>query len=125
MTPVIESTPMSLPEHVRRAALAWKDDDPDPTTREEIDRLLQANDAAGLADRFAGDLEFGTAGLRGLIGAGPNRMNRKVVLRATAGLCAYLLETTPNARERGICIGYDGRRLSKEMAADAAEVACG
>ena len=69
--------------------------------------------------------EFGTAGLRGLLGAGPNRMNRKVVLRATAGLCAYLLQTTPGVAERGVCIGYDGRRLSRQFAEDAAAVVCG
>lgn len=114
-----------LSDELRRAAEAWKADDPDPDTRAEIDRLLAASDASELEDRFAGSLEFGTAGLRGLIGAGPNRMNRKVVLRATAGVCAYLLETVPGAKERGICIGFDGRRLSREMARDAASVACG
>lgn len=115
----------TLSDELRRAAEAWKADDPDPDTRAELDRLLAASDASELGDRFAGSLQFGTAGLRGLIGAGPNRMNRKVVLRATAGVCAYLLETVPGAKERGICIGFDGRRLSREMARDAAAVACG
>src|SRR5690606_41415985 len=112
-------------EELLRAVEAWKADDPDPDTRAELDRLIAQGDAAGLADRFAGSLQFGTAGLRGLLGAGPNRMNRKVVLRATAGLCTYLLETVPNAAERGICIGFDGRRLSNELARDAASAACG
>ena len=116
---------MSIPDDLLREARAWQADDPDPDTRAEVDRLIAESDTAGLADRFRGALEFGTAGLRGLLGAGPNRMNRKVVLRATAGLCAYLLETTPDARERGICIGFDGRRLSTELARDAASVACG
>jgi phosphomannomutase len=115
----------SVSDAVREAALAWASDDPDPGARAEIERLLAEDAGAELADRFAGTLQFGTAGLRGLIGAGPNRMNRKVVLRATAGLCAYLLDTTPDAAERGVCIGYDGRRLSKEMAEDAASVVCG
>ncbi len=110
---------------LRRAAEAWQKDDPDPDTRAEIDRLLAECDASELADRFRGTLQFGTAGLRGLIGAGSNRMNRKVVLRATAGLCAYLLDTTPDVAERGVCIGYDGRRLSRELAEDAASVVCG
>ncbi|HEY8430651.1 MAG TPA: phospho-sugar mutase, partial [Sandaracinaceae bacterium] len=114
-----------LDDELRRAVHAWMADDPDPETRAELERLLAAGDAAALAERFAGPLRFGTAGLRGLLGAGPSRMNRKVVLRATAGLCAYLLETVPNAAERGICIGFDGRRLSREFAQDAAEVACG
>lgn len=117
--------PMTLTDQLREAVLSWKADDPDPETRAELERLLAEGDAAELADRFAGSLQFGTAGLRGLIGAGPNRMNRKVVLRATAGLCAYLLETTPGAAERGVCIGFDGRRLSRELAADAASVVYG
>jgi phosphomannomutase len=116
---------MTISDDIARAARAWAEDDPDADTRAEIDRLIRSGDAAALGDQFAGSLQFGTAGLRGLIGAGPNRMNRKVVLRATAGFCAYLLEQTPNAAERGICIGFDGRRLSREMARDAAEVACG
>ena len=74
-----------------------------------------------LADRFAGSLEFGTAGLRGVIGAGPNRMNRAVVLRTTWGLAQYLLEAGgPGAAEKGVAIGYDGRRMSKELAEDTA-----
>ncbi len=116
---------MTISDELRAAVRAWQADDPDPTTRDELDGLLAEGDAAGLAERFAGTLQFGTAGLRGLLGAGPNRMNRKVVLRATAGLCAYLIETTKDARERGVCIGYDGRRLSREFAADAASVALG
>jgi phosphomannomutase len=116
---------MALDDKLLRTVNAWRQDDPDPATCEEIDRLVRDEDEAALADRFAGDLEFGTAGLRGLLGAGPNRMNRKVVLRATAGLCAYLLEHVPDASERGVCIGFDGRRGSREFARDAAEVACG
>ena len=63
-------------------------------------RLVSAVDPTktDLADRFAGALEFGTAGLRGVIGAGPNRMNRAVVLRTTFGLAAYLIETLPARR---------------------------
>ena len=68
----------------------WLADDPDPTTRDELRALLDRRDEAALADRFDARLEFGTAGLRGVLGAGPNRMNRAVVLRTSAGLCAYL-----------------------------------
>src|SRR5919202_4843429 len=81
-------------------AAAWQDDDPDPRTRAELEELVtraeDGDDAAAelakleLADRFAGSLQFGTAGLRGAVGAGPNRMNRAVVIRAAAGLTAYL-----------------------------------
>lgn len=116
---------MSIPAELRQRAQAWRADDPDPETRSEIDELLEREDLLALEDRFAHGLQFGTAGLRGLLGAGPNRMNRKVVLRATAGLCAYLLRTVPEAAERGICIGYDGRRMSREFAQDAASVATG
>ena len=108
---------------VMKLARAWADADPDPAARAEMEGLLAAPDPAktDLADRFAGSLEFGTAGLRGIIGAGPNRMNRAVVLRTTAGLARYLLEAGgPNAAEKGVAIGFDGRRMSKEFAEDTA-----
>lgn len=116
---------MTIPEELRRAAERWRADDPDPKTRNEMAGLLSRGDAAGLRDRLSSRLKFGTAGLRGLLGAGPNRMNRKVVLHTTAGLCGYVLENTPDAKERGVCIGYDGRRMSPEFADDAARVVAG
>jgi phosphomannomutase len=108
---------------ILKQARAWADADPDPSARAEIEGLLSSPDPAktDLADRFAGSLEFGTAGLRGVIGAGPNRMNRAVVLRTTWGLARYLLEAGgPDAAEKGVAIGYDGRRMSRELAEDTA-----
>jgi phosphomannomutase len=105
-----------------RQADAWSAADPDETTRAELQQLLETEDFSELADRFAGTLEFGTAGLRGVVGAGPNRMNRAVVRRATAGLAAYLLATVPDATHRGVVVARDGRRMSKEFAEDTAAV---
>jgi phosphomannomutase len=106
-------------------ARAWRDDDPDPTTQAELDQVLaraQDGDAAAaddLADRFAGLLQFGTAGLRGAVGAGPNRMNRSVVIRAAAGLVAYLKQQGASPR---VVIGYDARHRSDDFARDTAAV---
>jgi len=110
---------------------AWLDEDPDEETRGELRTLLagllKSTSAAEayeqLADRFAGTLEFGTAGLRGQLGAGPNRMNRVVVTRAAAGLAAYLLEHE-HAGEP-VVIGYDARKNSDVFARDTAEVMTG
>ncbi|WP_435743602.1 phospho-sugar mutase [Nocardioides sp. SYSU DS0663] len=108
------------------SARAWIAEDPDPRTRDELSRVVAAVEAGGdptdLADRFAGTLEFGTAGLRGAIGAGPNRMNRVVVTRAAAGLAAYLRETGATGP---VVIGYDARHDSDVYARDTAEVMTG
>jgi phosphomannomutase len=102
-------------------AAAWLADDPDPDTRAELRALLDRGDAAAVAERFSGSLEFGTAGLRGEMGAGPNRMNRVVVARAAAGLSAYL-----RARDgRAVVVGYDARHKSDVFARDTCEVVTG
>jgi phosphomannomutase len=101
----------------------WIADDPDPTTREELAELLARGDSAGLEDRFARPLTFGTAGLRGALGAGPARMNRAVVRRTTAGLASWLNRQGDGAAERGIVVGRDARHGSAEFANDVAEVA--
>ena len=112
-------------------ARAWAAEDPDPDTRDELERLITAagadptgDAAADLADRFTGRLEFGTAGLRGALGAGPNRMNRMVVVRAAAGLAAYLRENGAGPDD-AVVVGYDARHNSDVFARDTAEVMAG
>ena len=103
---------------LRARAERWIADDVDPRAQDELRALLKSADLSktDLADRFAGSLEFGTAGLRGILGAGPNRMNRAVVVRTTLGLARYLLAQLPDAKSRGVVIGYDGRHLSRKVA---------
>ena len=107
-------------------ALAWREADPDPETRAELDRLLGAGDAVDaapeLAGRFEGSLAFGTAGIRAAMGAGPMRMNRLVAGRVAAGLARYIAARDPAAAAAGIVIGYDGRAKSDVFAADAARI---
>ncbi|MCL2453957.1 MAG: phospho-sugar mutase [Micrococcales bacterium] len=124
---------------------AWVVDDPDPATADELSGLLAAwqggDEVAGadLASRFAGPLEFGTAGLRGARGGGPARMNRAVVIRAAAGLVAYLHseiaeehdESPPQDGGHGrpgaprVVVGYDARHGSRTFALDSAAVLTG
>jgi phosphomannomutase len=111
-------------------ARAWIAEDPDDTTRSELEQLVAAAEhdpsgaaAADLADRFDGRLEFGTAGLRGALGAGPNRMNRVVVIRAAAGLASYLVEWGHSGGT--VVVGYDARRNSDVFARDTATVMTG
>jgi hypothetical protein len=96
----------------------WLADDPDPDTRAQLQALLDAGDDDEVADCFAGLLQFGTAGLRGRLGPGPNRMNVAVVRRAAAGLAAYL----GSAR---VVIGYDARHKSDLFARETARVLAG
>ncbi len=109
-------------------ARAWAEEDPDPVTRAELEELIETSTEPGtgteLADRFAGTLEFGTAGLRGALGAGPNRMNRVVVLRAAAGLAAHLRANGAGDGD-SVVIGYDARHNSEIFARDTAEVMTG
>ena len=113
--------------HFTAQALAWADDDPDDYTRTELLGTIDAARAhdpaaeAELVDAFSSRLEFGTAGLRGRLGPGPNRMNRVVVMQAAAGLAQYL-------RERGgggVAIGFDARHNSDVFARDSAMVFAG
>jgi phosphomannomutase len=105
-------------------ARAWAAEDPDPVTKAELEALIERGESDDLADRFAGTLEFGTAGLRGALGAGPNRMNRVVVTRAAAGLAAYVKDAGAPAGAP-VVIGYDARHNSDVFARDTAEVMTG
>jgi phosphomannomutase len=109
---------------LRALAEQWIADDFDPASKRELEALLaQPGDApSDLADRFAGQLEFGTAGLRGVVGAGPNRMNRAVVARATWGLAREIIASVPHAAERGVVVGGDARTTSKPFAEDVAAI---
>ncbi|GAA1862989.1 phospho-sugar mutase [Microbacterium koreense] len=113
------------------AAEAWLAQDPDGETRDELRALLTAaragdtDAAASLNDRFSTRLAFGTAGLRGELGAGSNRMNRVLVGQAAAGLAEHLLATSSSDGAPTVVIGYDGRRKSDLFARDSAEIFAG
>ncbi|MGL4174920.1 MAG: phospho-sugar mutase [Dermatophilaceae bacterium] len=110
------------------AARVWAADDPDPVTSAEIESLCVAassGDMAAadeLADAMSGMLEFGTAGLRGPLGGGPNRMNRAVVIRAAAGLTRYLRTLSA---EPFVVVGFDARTNSDVFARDTCAVVTG
>jgi phosphomannomutase len=100
---------------------AWIADDPDPTTAAHLQALLDNGDEAALRPLFSGFLQFGTAGLRGPIGAGPSCMNRAVVGRTAAGLATYM-------KERGmksVVIGRDARHGSEDYTFESAEILSG
>ena len=84
----------------------------DEDTKQELRNI--ANDEKEIEDRFYMDLEFGTAGLRGVIGAGTNRMNVYTVRKATQGLSNYIIKV--GAQAKGVAIAYDSRRMSPEFA---------
>ncbi|HTL32283.1 MAG TPA: phospho-sugar mutase [Kofleriaceae bacterium] len=122
---------MSLHPPYREAAEAWLAQDPDSKTAADLAALIdRANTGDPAADRelreaFTGHLEFGTAGLRGVLGPGPQRMNRVLVRKVTAGLAAYLREHVPDSPQRGVVIGHDARHNSRIFAEDTARVLAG
>ncbi|MDG4769039.1 phospho-sugar mutase [Solwaraspora sp. WMMD792] len=118
--PAAAGDPATLPARVA----AWLGDEPDPAARAELLTLLDQlpGSADELADRFAGPLTFGTAGLRGPLRAGPNGMNLQVVTRAAAGLVSWLAEQGGTGP---VVIGYDARHGSRAFAVRTAEVVTG
>src|SRR5256885_4286740 len=109
---------------LRGQAAAWLANDPDEDDRAELRKILDGlpDTTVELADRFAGPLTFGTAGLRGPLRAGPNGMTRAVVRGAAAGLVHWL---AASGAEGPLVIGYDARHRSREFAEETARVATG
>jgi len=95
-------------------------DEFDEATKQEL--LSIKDDEAEIEDRFYKELEFGTAGLRGVIGAGTNRMNKYTVGKATQGLANYIVEK--GVQDKGVAISYDSRRMSKEFSLQTALILC-
>ncbi len=87
------------------------------------DLMSIENNPKEAEDRFYRELEFGTAGMRGVLGAGTNRLNKYNVRRVTRALAKYIL-TTPDGAQKGVAIAYDSRRKSAEFAKEAALVLC-
>ncbi len=105
-----------------RRAEDWIAGDPDPQTRSELQALIDASDIDELEARLDGPLSFGTAGIRGQVGAGPNRMNRAVVIRTTSGLASYLIAEHGGVPEHPVVVGFDARPTSKQFAEDTSGV---
>lgn len=110
----------------KQLALDWLNQDPDPQTRAELQAILDENNLEELRSRFSTRLEFGTAGLRGELGAGPNRMNRIVVAQAALAIARFLesnrAEFLDPTGELSVVIGYDGRINSDIFALDSARI---
>ena len=100
----------------------WASHDPDLKTKKQVEELIANNNIEKLSELFAGDLEFGTAGLRAEIDAGQSRMNRAVVIRATFGLCQYLISKNPGKKPK-LIVGNDARHMSDQFAQDVCGVA--
>ena len=113
---------MSSLETLIAKARSWQSQDPDAETKAELEALILAGDESGLASRFGGRLGFGTAGLRGELGAGPNRMNRVLVAQAAVGIARYL---KANFDDPSCVIGFDARKNSDVFAKDSAEILAG
>lgn len=119
---------MSLSSELLAQVHAWLAQDPDSVTRDQLTKLVadahtDISALQELQDAFSAPLEFGTAGLRGALGPGPNRMNRVTVLQAAAGLAKYLVANGEIGRP--VVIGFDARYNSEVFATDTAQVMAG
>ena len=111
-----------LLKEVTSKAQAWLGNDYDEETRTEVKRMLDADDKTELIESFYKDLEFGTGGLRGIMGAGTNRMNIYTVGAATQGLANYLKEAFKDLPEISVAVGHDVRNNSRKFAEIVADI---
>ncbi len=111
-----------LLKQVTERAQAWLSESYDPDTRAEVKRMLEAEDKTDLIESFYRDLEFGTGGLRGIMGAGTNRMNIYTVGAATQGLANYLKEAFADLPEISVVVGHDVRNNSRKFAEIVADI---
>ena len=109
-----------MEKNFREVAQSWLDGNYDQETKDEVKRLMDS-DPAGLEDAFYRNLEFGTGGLRGVMGVGTNRMNKYVVAMATQGLANYILKNVPGD-SHSVCVSFDSRNNSEAFAKITAEV---
>ncbi|WP_375437456.1 phospho-sugar mutase [uncultured Hymenobacter sp.] len=112
---------MALTSAVQQKIDTWLTGNYDATTKDEIRQLQAQNQEDFLSDAFYRDLEFGTGGLRGIMGAGSNRLNRYTLGMATQGLCNYLLQQF-SGQEIKVAVAHDSRNNSKEFARIAADI---
>jgi phosphomannomutase len=115
----------TTPSELLDAARAWIEGDPDPETRAELEELVARDDATALGERLSPPLAFGTAGLRGAVGAGSARMNRATIIRATRGLADCLSSRREGARSLPVVVGHDARTTSPAFARDVVAVLIG
>lgn len=112
----------SLINEVKIRAEKWLSESYDEETRAEVKAMLEAEDNSALIDAFYRDLEFGTGGLRGIMGAGTNRMNKYTVGAATQGLANYLKEVFSNEPQISVAVGHDVRNNSRKFAEIVADI---
>jgi phosphoglucomutase len=110
-----------MDKEVREKALEWLSSNIDQSSKQDIERMLEAEDQTELIDSFYKDLEFGTGGLRGIMGTGSNRMNKYTIGKATQGLSNYLLRAFPD-QQISVAIAHDSRNNSDLFAEITASV---
>ena len=111
-----------IPENVLLKAKEWLNENYDSATRDEVKRLMEKEDPTDLIDAFYRDLEFGTGGLRGVMGVGSNRMNIYTVGAATQGLSNYLKQAFAHLPQISVAIGHDCRNNSRLFSETAAAI---